>query len=129
MSDYGRREPRRLNDALQLNHSLATAYYLKEDLRQIWNQRNRHQAERFHTDCCARARGSWIRILRTMAKSLQEHRNGILNWYRCLISIVPLEGTINSIRTLKRQAYGFRDMEYFALKPYALHPVRFELSS
>jgi transposase len=31
-------EPKRLREALRLNESLATAYYLKEDLRQIWQQ-------------------------------------------------------------------------------------------
>ena len=125
--DDERNEHQRLNDALQLNHSLATAYYLKEDLRQIWEQTNRRQAERFLTDWCARARASGIRVLQTMAKTLQQHRNGILNWYRCPISTGPLEGTNNKIKTLKRQAYGFRDMEYFALKLYALHLAKFQL--
>jgi len=62
-----------------------------------------------------------------MAKTLQKHRNGILNWYDYPISTGPLEGTNNKIKTLKRQAYGFRDLEYFALKLYALHLAKFEL--
>src|SRR5690606_9913685 len=36
--DETRREHRRLQDALKLNSSLVTAYYLKEDLRQLWEQ-------------------------------------------------------------------------------------------
>jgi transposase len=122
-----RNEEQRLQDALKLNSSLATAYYLKEDLRQIWQQPNRRQAERFLRDWCARARASGIRALQTMAKTLQKHRNGILNWYVYPISTGPLEGTNNKIKTLKRQAYGFRDLEYFALKLYALHLAKFEL--
>lgn len=122
-----RNEHQRLRAALQLNESLATAYYLKEDLRQIWEQDSRREAERFLSDWCARARASGIKVLQTMAKTLQEHRNGILNWYRHPISTGPLEGTNNKIKTLKRQAYGYRDMEYFALKLYALHLAKFEL--
>ncbi len=34
--DEQRNEHQRLNEALQLNRPLATAYYLKEDLRQLW---------------------------------------------------------------------------------------------
>ncbi|MCA9056201.1 MAG: transposase [Planctomycetaceae bacterium] len=36
--DADRREAQRLHEALKLNQSLATAYYLKEDLRQLWEQ-------------------------------------------------------------------------------------------
>ncbi|MGE4001721.1 MAG: transposase, partial [Planctomycetaceae bacterium] len=39
----------------------------------------------------------------------------------------PLEGTNNKIKTLKRQADGFRDQEYFQLNIKALHHSRFEL--
>jgi transposase len=36
--DQDRREAERLNEALRLNQPLALAYYLKEDLRQFWEQ-------------------------------------------------------------------------------------------
>src|SRR5690606_9702250 len=45
--DATRREQRRLQEALQLNSSLATAYYLKEDLRQLWEQPTKVAAGRF----------------------------------------------------------------------------------
>jgi len=125
--DEERNERRRLDDALQLNASLATAYYLKEDLSQIWEQKNRRTASRFLSDWCARAQASGIRVLQTMARTLLGFRNGILNWYRYQISTGPLEGTNNKIKTLKRQAYGFRDPEYFKLKLFALHLAKFEL--
>src|SRR5262249_15625353 len=38
--DPDKNERERLDEALQLNAPLATAYYLKEDLRQIWLQDN-----------------------------------------------------------------------------------------
>ena len=125
--DDGRGERERLEDALELNASLATVYYMKEDLRQIWEQGNRRAAERFLADWCARARASGIRMLQKFANTLGGHRSGILNWYDYPISTGPLEGTNSKITTLKRQAYGYRDQEYFRLKLFALHLSKFEL--
>ena len=48
-------ETKRLAEALKLNKPLATAYYLKEDLRQFWNQKSILAAERFLNDWCRRA--------------------------------------------------------------------------
>jgi transposase len=39
-----------------------------------------------------------------------------------------VEGLINKIKTLKRQAYGFRDSEYFKLRLYHLHTQRYSLA-
>ena len=122
--DEKRNEHQRLNEALQLNAPLATAYDLKEDLRQLWEQPTQRAAERFLNDWCSRARASGIRFLQTFAKTLQGHRNGILAWYDAPISTGPLEGLNNKIKTLQRQAYGFRDQDYFRLKIYALHKTR-----
>ncbi len=120
-------EQQRLQDALKLNESLAIAYYLKEDLRQIWEQANWNQASIFLTDWCRRAEASGIKVLQTMAKTLAGYRTGILNWYHCKISTGGLEGTNNKIKTMKRQAYGYRDQKYFQLKLYALHEAKFLL--
>ncbi|GAH47342.1 unnamed protein product, partial [marine sediment metagenome] len=44
-----------------------------------------------------------------------------------LISTGPLEGTDNKIKTMKRQAYGIRDMEFFKLKIFAIHRTKYAL--
>jgi transposase len=125
--DADRNEHQRLQEALQLNLPLATAYYLKEDLRQLWRQSNKKTAEKFLNDWAARARASGIRILIKFANTLCAHRTGILAFYDYPISTGPLEGTNNKIKTMKRQAYGFRDMEFFKLKILALHQTRYAL--
>ena len=38
-----------------------------------------------------------------------------------------LEGTNNKIKTMKRQAYGYRDQEFFELKILALHEMNYQL--
>ena len=125
--DEGRNEQQRLEDALRLNKPLATAYYLKEDLRQIWSQPNKRTARRVLRDWLARARASGIRILVQFAATLEEHQEGILNYYHYPISTGPLEGTNNKIQLMKRQAYGFRDQEFFKLKILGLHETKHAL--
>lgn len=122
-----RNERERLELALSLNQPLATAYYLKEDLRQFWEQPSRTAAVWFLKDWCDRARASGIRFLQKFANTLEGHRSGLLAWFDHPISTGPLEGVNNKIKTLKRQAYGFRDQDYFRLKLYALHKTKHAL--
>lgn len=125
--DDERNETQRLREALRLNESLATAYYLKEDLQLLWEEPTKWHANRFLDNWIADADASGIRVLKTFARTLARYRTGILAWYDHPISTGPLEGTNNKIKTLKRQAYGFRDHEYFKLKIMAIHHSRFEL--
>ena len=66
-------------------------------------------------------------MLQQMAKTLAAHRTGLLAYYDVMISSGPMEGTNNKIKTMKRQAYGFRDMEFFKLKILAIHKTRHAL--
>lgn len=125
--DDTRNERTRLKEALDLNQSLSIAYYLKEDLSQIWQQSSKAIADRFLKGWCARARASGIKVMQTMANTLEGHRTGILNWYDFPISTGRLEGINNKIGALQRSAYGYRDRDYFIAKLYALHLAKFEL--
>ena len=125
--DEGRNELERLMAALELNRPLAIVYYLKEDLRQIWSQPNKRTARRVLRDWLARARASGIRMLIQFAATLEEHQEGILNYYDYRISTGPLEGTNTKIQLMKRQAYGFRDREFFKLKILGLHETKYAL--
>lgn len=125
--DDGRNERQRLAEALELNQSLATAYYLKEDLRQFWEQSGPARAAAFLADWCARAGSSGIRFLQRFANTLAGHRSGLLAWYDHPISTGPLEGTNNKIKTMKRQAYGLRDLEFFKLRILAIHKTKYAL--
>ncbi|MDD3620404.1 MAG: ISL3 family transposase [Desulfobulbaceae bacterium] len=122
-----RNERERLDAALKLNKPLATAYYLKEDLRQLWLQKDQEKAAVFLDDWIAQARSAGIKMLDNFADTLESHRAGILAYYEYPISTGPLEGTNNKIKTLQKQAYGFRDMEFFKLKIYALHETKYAL--
>jgi len=125
--DETKGEKKRLEEALALNKTLATAYYMKEELRQLWDQPGKRFATVFLDGWIRRALASGIRMLRQMAATLATYRSGLLAYYDVMITSGPLEGTNNKIKTMKRQAYGFRDREFFKLKILALHETRYEL--
>jgi transposase len=120
-------EKERLEEALRLNAGLATAYYLKEDLYEFWEQEDYYEAETFLLQWIESAEATKIRQLVTFAQTLRTYHSGLLNYYDYPISSGPLEGTNNKIKTMKRQAYGYRDQEFFQLKIYALHKARYAL--
>jgi len=125
--DEKKGERERLEEALRMNEPLYTAYYLKEDLREIWTQASKKQAQKVLEEWILKASSSGITVLKTMAKTLSVYKQGILAYYDFPISTGPLEGTNNKIKTMKRQAYGFRDMEFFKLKIMGLHETKYAL--
>lgn len=110
-----------------MNKPLATAYYLKEELKLLWCQSNIKNCYKFMGQWVAKAIASRIKVLIKFAKTLLKHRFGIFNWYKYRISSGPLEGLNNKIKVLKRMAYGFRDKQFFKLKIYAIHKVKYEI--
>ena len=125
--DTAKDEKRRLEEALALNKPLATAYYMKEDLRQFWEQPGKRFATLFLDSWIRRAGASGIKMLHQMAATLAAYRSGLLAYYDVMITSGPMEGTNNKIKTMKRQAYGFRDREFFKLKILAIHETRYVL--
>jgi transposase len=100
---------------------------MKEDLRQIWLQPDKETARLVLEDWIRRADASCLKVLQQFAGTLAMHRTGILAYYDCRISTGPLEGTNNKIKAMQRQAYGFRDKEFFKLKIYAIHEAKYAL--
>jgi transposase len=125
--DPKRKEKERLEEALRLNAGLATAYYLKEELYEFWEQEDYYEAETFLLQWIESAEATKIRQLVTFAQTLRNHWSGLLNYYDYPISSGPLEGTNNKIKTMQRQAYGYRDQEFFRLKILGIHQTKYAL--
>jgi transposase len=119
----------RLRQALEVNRPLATVYYMKEDLRQVWSWVGDKQAAEWHLrSWIEMARNSRIIMLLKFAKTLERHLEGILAYFDFDgLSTGPLEGTNNKIKTMQRKAYGYRDMDFFKLKIMALHETKYAL--
>ena len=118
----------KLERALKLNEPLSQAWYLKEELSLLWDQSSYAEMNRFLTQWCEQAQETGVRQLQKMAKTLLVHRRGILSWWQHPINNGRMEGTNNKIKTLNRQAYGYRDEEFFILKLLGLHESRYTLA-
>ena len=118
----------KLERALKLNVPLSQAWYLKEELSLLWEQSSAARMDHFLTQWCEQAIATGVRQLQKMAKTLQIHRRGILNWWQYPINNGRMEGTNNKIKTVNRQAYGYRDEEFFILKLLGLHESRYTLT-
>lgn len=117
----------KLDRLFTVNKPLYTAYLLKEELRALWTCSSRSQAEMYLQNWLKKAWTSGVTALSKFARTLAAHRTGILNFFDHPFTTGMVEGINNKIKLLKRQAYGFRDMEYFTLRIYALHESRYAL--
>ena len=127
-SEQHKDERYRLQQALELNQPLATAYYMKERLRLLFQCTNENNAQTELKNWIEEAESSGIRILKDAAKQLRLWKKPILNWYNYPISTSKLEATNGKIATLQRNAYGYRDNEYFELRIYHLHNSTYSLT-
>lgn len=111
----------RLDNILKTNTPLFHAYYLKEDLDQIWTQESKEEGEKQLLYWCERARETKLSPFIKVANTLMARRTGILAWYDAPVTNAILEGINNKIKVMKRKAYGYRDDEYFNLLLLGLH--------
>ena len=87
----------------------------------------RNQAEKFLNGRISQALSTGVLQLIRFAKKLRRHAAGILNYFDFKISTAKVEGINNSIKVIKRKAYGYRDTDYFMLKIYNLHANKYLL--
>jgi transposase len=117
----------KLDEALRLNEPLLLGWYLKEELRELWNQPSRKRMEAFLRDWCDKAAQTGIGQMLKMAKTLRTHASGILAYANHPITSGKLEGINNKIKTLTKRSYGFHDENFFILKLLSLHHSRYKL--
>ena len=117
-----------LDTLLEINKPLFVIHPMKEQLRLLWDQSNRKRATEFLDQWCFDALAAGSKPLIKVGLMLLKHKVGILNYFVHRITSGSVEGTVNKIKTLKRQAYGFRDMEYFKLRLYHLHCQGYSLT-
>ena len=103
---------RRLKRGLTLNAPLQCGYLLKEELAELWEQRNGHTAWAFLREWCAKAKASGIRQLQAMAVTLLRHAKGVLSYYKTGLTSGKMEGINRKIRGLLASAFGFRDHDF-----------------
>lgn len=126
--DKDKDEIARLQAALELNQPLATAYYMKERLRLLFNCDSPQRAEHELQAWIQEAQSSQIGILVQAAQKLNLWKPFILNGYKHLISTSKLEVVNRKIGLLQRQACGYRDDEYLKLRILHVHKSNYALT-
>jgi len=106
----------RLDDLLAANQSLFTVYVLKDDLKQLWRSRSPLSALWQWKQWAKRALESGIAPLIKFVERLKDYVPGIIAHAKYQLHTSVLEGINNTIKVIKRMAYGYRDDEYFFLK-------------
>lgn len=115
-----------LQNLRKMFKELGDAYMMKEALRGIYRQaQDDFAAEAALKNWITIARQTEIRELEQMANTIEKHLKGITAFWRAdKQSNSAMEGFNNKIRWLIRQAYGFRDQEYFRLKIFDLPNIK-----
>lgn len=119
-----RKQKTQLNEILERNARLNTVYWLKDFLAHLWDYHIRGRAEGALAEWCGVARQDGHRALVRFAATLERYPYGIINHCKHRMHTSKLEGVNNKIKVIKRNAYGFHDLDYFALKVKQALPGR-----
>lgn len=101
---------------LETNEPLYIAYILEEDLSRFRDSQNKHSAACFFVNWLDQAVDSGFKSFIKLALTLIDHFDGLFVYFKHRISSGALEGLNNKIKTLKRMAYGYRDLNFFILR-------------
>ena len=117
-----RQQDVRLEELLQANQPLLTVYVLRDELKRLWYYRRPAAAQQAWNQWCEQAEQSGLAALTIFAQRLKAYFHGILARCRHPLNTSIVEGINNTIKVIKRRAYGYRDQEYFFLKIRAAFP-------
>lgn len=100
----------RLKGLLRLNLRTVRAYLLKEDFSHLWEFGSVAWAGNFLDRWCDDALRSRIEPMQRQARTLRQHRELILNYFRARkeYSSGAVEGMNNKAKVVTRRSYGFR---------------------
>src|ERR1700726_3453581 len=110
----------RLRDLLRYNLRTVRAYLLKEAFQQLWDYNSPAWAGKFLDEWCRQTMRSRIEPMKKIARSLRQHRELFLNYFRAqkLISSGVVEGLNNNAKVTMRKSYGFRTFPALELALY-----------
>ena len=110
----------RLRDLLRYNLKTVRAYLLKEAFQQLWDYNSPVWAGKFLDQWCRQVMRSRIEPMKKIARSMREHRELILNYFRAqkLFSSGVVEGLNNKAKVTMRRSYGFRTFRVLELALY-----------
>jgi transposase len=116
------REKERLNALFSHYPELKKAWELKESFRTWYRETDRSRAEEGLRLLEREIRNSSLPAFKQLLPMLTNWREEILNYFDHRITNGFVEGKNNRIKTIKRMAYGYRNMDTFRLRILATNP-------
>ena len=104
---------RNLQAILDSHENLAVCYAMKEEVNELFSLRNTEEASRRWLAWFEAAKSSGIPALVSFASHKESRIPGLIAHAKYPISTGKLEGLNNKIKVAKRDAYGYRDEDYF----------------
>lgn len=119
-SNLTHKERFRLRDLLKMNLPIIRAYLLKEQFQCFWEYVSPTWAGKFLDTWCDKANRSRIPGLRAIVKTLQGHRELLLNWFRAKkqFNNSIVEGLNYKVNITVRRAFGYRSFAVFEVALY-----------
>jgi transposase len=107
------KETVKLSELLQYNLQSVRSHLMREDFQRLWEYTSPGWAVKSLDQWCTRTMRSKIEPMKKIAKTLRDHRDLILNWFRAkgTVSAGSVEGLNNKAKLTIRKAYGFRTYE------------------
>jgi len=109
-------EKARLNELFYCYPELGRAWVLKESFRDWYRGTNRSQAEERLRSLEDTISNDYLAEFKELLHTLGNWRQEILNYFDYPITNGFVEGKNNRIKTIKRMAYGYRNMDNFRLR-------------
>ncbi len=103
----------KMTELLRYNLKSVRAHLMREDFQRFWLYRSPGWARKFLREWCTRTMRSQLEPMKKMARSLREHEDLLINWFRAKgeISSGTVEGFNNKAKLTMRKSYGFRSDE------------------
>jgi transposase len=110
----------KLRDVLRYNLKSVRAYLFKEYFQRFWEYDSPTWAGKFLDQWCTEVMRSRIDPLKKFARTLRNHRELLLNYFRArkAFSSGVVEGLNNKAKVTMRKAYGFRTFKATELALY-----------
>ena len=115
-------EKERLNRLFYRYPELKRAWVLKESFRAWYRETDRSRAEQKLAQLEEEIRNDSIYEFKKLLYMLTNWREEILNYFDYPITNGFVEGKNNRIKTIKRMAYGYRNMDNFRMRILATNP-------
>lgn len=106
----------RYKKLIKSNELFFTIDLVKENLKLAYACNTKKEMKKIIQNIVSICNGTKNKHFIWFAKLLTNHLDGIVSHYKYKISTGKIEGLNNKIKTIRRQAYGIRDDDYFFLK-------------